>query len=143
VIINGKQRCEMLVDTRAATLLLPYRVAVDAGVNVDAAIETTTGQVGGGSKIQTQRVLLNSVRVGNLTAKDVSCGVLPANITSAQALLGMSFLSQFKFELNARSSVLSLQRVDAEATATRKKKPLPKHTVKKSVKRIPSDNPQE
>jgi predicted aspartyl protease len=123
-------------------------VAVGAGVNVDAATETTTGPIANGSKIQLKRVLLNSVRVGNLTAKNVSCGVFPADITSAKALLGMSFLGKFKFELNARASELSLQRVDAEVTATKKrKKPTPKHVVKKTVKKsateIPSDDPQE
>jgi aspartyl protease family protein len=114
------------------------------GIYVDAATEMTPAQIANGSKIQVKRVLLNSVRVGNLTAKDVSCGVLPANITSAKTLLGMSFLGQFKFDFNARASELSLQRVDAEVTATKKrKKPTPKHTVKKSVKQVPSDDPQE
>ncbi len=147
VMINGKQTCEMIVDAGASTLLLPYQVAVDAGVNVDAATETMTGRIANGSKTQVKqvkRVLLNSVRVGKFTAENVSCGVLPANSTSAKALLGMSFLGQFKFELNAGASELSLLRVDAEVTATRKKKkPTPKHTVKKSVKRVPSDDPQE
>ncbi len=144
VTINGDKTCDMVVDTVAPTLLLPYQVAVEAGVNVDAATETTPVQTADGSRVQAKHVLLKSVRVGSFTAKKVSCGVLPAKDTSAKAVLGMSFLGQFKVELNAGSSELSLLRADAEGAATRRrKKPTPKHTLKKSVKPVPSDNSQE
>ena len=55
VIINGEKACEMAVDTAAPTLLLPYDVAVGAGVKVNAATETTTIKAAGGSEIQAKR----------------------------------------------------------------------------------------
>ena len=42
VTINDVEPCEMLVDAKVATLLLPYQAAVDAGIHVDSAPETTT-----------------------------------------------------------------------------------------------------
>lgn len=144
VMINGKQTCEMIVDTGASIVLLPYQVAVDAGVNVDGATETITGQIANGAKIQLKHVMLNSVRVGKFTAENVSCGVLPANSASAKPLLGMTFLGRFKFELNANASELSLLRVDADAPAAqRKKKATPKRPVKKLARPAPSSVPQE
>ena len=142
VIINGEKACEMAVDTAAPTLLLPYDVAVGAGVKVNAATETTTIKAAGGSEIQAKRVLLKSVRVGSFTAKNVLCDVFPPRSTSAKAVLGKSFLGQFKSELNAGGSELSLARVDAELAANKKKKKsTPKHTFKKSVQPVPTDDP--
>jgi clan AA aspartic protease (TIGR02281 family) len=144
VTINGEKSCEMAVDTAAPTLLLPYEVAVGAGAKVDTTSETKTIQTADGSKVQAKRVLLRSVRVGCFTAKNVSCDVFPAKITSAKAVLGMSFLGQFKVELNAGASELALMRTDADPTpARKKKKPTPKHTLKKSVRPIPSGDAQQ
>ncbi len=142
VVINSEKACEMAVDTAAPTLLLPYDVAVGAGVKVNPATETTTIQTAGGSQIQAKRVLLTSVRVGSFTAKNVLCDVFPPRSTSARAVLGKSFLGQFKGELNAGGSELSLARVDAEVTRhSKKKKSTPKHTLKTSVQPVPTDNP--
>jgi hypothetical protein len=152
VEINGKQKCEMMVDTTAATLMLPYQMAVDASVPVDfptatkPAFASTTkpARKDFGSTSEPKHVLLSSVRVGSITLKNVSCGVYPADMRTAKAVLGLSFLGQFKYEVNAVASELSLVRVDAEAVATHKtKKSTRKHPVKKAATHVPSDVPQE
>jgi aspartyl protease family protein len=144
VELNGKQKCDMIVDTKAATMMLPYQMAVDAGVPVDAEATTKRSRKDAGSKSEPKRVLLSSVRVGSITLKNVSCGVYPANARTAKAVLGLSFLGQFKYELNAVASELSLVRVDGEATVAHKtKKSTRKHIVKRSPAQIPSDEPQE
>jgi aspartyl protease family protein len=144
VTINGEKTCDMVVDATAPTVLLPYQTALDAGLKVDAPTETPAKSADVFSKTPPTPVILKSVRVGSFTAKNVACGVLPAKNTSAKAVLGMSFLGQFKFEISAGGSELSLLSVDGEpATTKRKKKPAPKHVHKKSVNPAPSDNPQE
>jgi len=145
VEINGKQKCDMIVDTKAATLMLPYQMAVDAGVPVDAEVTTKRSRKDAGSnKSEPKRVLLSSVRVGSITLKNISCGVYPANVRTAKPVLGLSFLGQFKYELNVVASELSLVRVDGEAAVTHKaKKSTRKHIAKRSPAHIPSDEPQE
>jgi len=140
-MLNGEKTCEMAVDTAAPTLLLPYEVAVGAGVKVDAATEATTVRAADGSQVRVKRVRLKSVRVGSFAAKNVLCDVFPAKSTSVKAVLGKSFLGQFKGELNAGGSDLSLARVDADVAPNKKKKSTPKHALQKSVQPVPSGDP--
>jgi predicted aspartyl protease len=51
--------------------------------------------------------MLDSVRVGRFTAHNVECTVFPAGVDKAPPLLGMSFLSRFKVQLNGGEMVLS------------------------------------
>jgi gag-polyprotein putative aspartyl protease len=139
VVINDDTICELVVDPAARATVLPYRVAVDAGVKVDAAPETTT-RTADGSEAPAKRVLLKSVRVGSFAAKNVVCHVLAAENTTAKGVLGSSFLKQFKSELNAGGTELSLRRSDAAATTHKKKKT--KHTSKKSSDSDSSDAQQ-
>ena len=141
VMINGNQKCDMIVDAAAPNLVLPYQVAVDAGVNVDAATEKTT-VIADGSEMEAKRVSLKSVSVGSFTVKNVRCDVLPAKDTSSKARLGKSFLSRFKFTVNAGGSELSLVRAGAEK-ATRRKKPALKHTHKSSAQPVESNDSGE
>ncbi len=125
VVINEETICELVVDPAAAGIVLPHRVAVDAGIKVDAD--------------QAQRVLLKSVRVGSFGARNVVCQVLPAENTTAKGMLGSTFLKQFKSELTADGKELLLQR--SEAATTHKKKRTPaKRTSKKSSDSAPSDS---
>jgi clan AA aspartic protease (TIGR02281 family) len=141
VTINDIEPCEMLVDAKVATLRLPHQMAVDAGIHVDTARETSTVVLADGSKVEAKRVQLKSVRVGSFAVKNVSCDILPASNTTAQATLGLSFLSRFKYEIKAATSELSLAR--ANATSRHKKKSTTKHTLKKSSTTTPSEEPTE
>ena len=138
VVINEDTICELVVDPSASAIVLPYRLAVDAGVHVDAAPKATA-QVADGSEAQAKRVVLKSVQVGSFAAKNVVCHVLPAENTTTKGVLGSSFLKQFKSELNAGGTELSLRRSDAGTTHKKKKT---KHTSKKSSDSDPSDAQQ-
>jgi clan AA aspartic protease (TIGR02281 family) len=142
VAINGDVICEMLVDSATPSLLLPHQTAVDAGVKVNEKAETTPFQTADGSEVQAHHAVLKSVRVGSFTAHNVACGVLPASSKSTKAVLGKSFLGQFKGKVDSLSGELSLARADAEGGSRRHKKPAAKHT-RKSSKPAQSDEPQE
>ncbi len=143
VTINDVEPCEMLVDAKVATLLLPHQVAVDAGIHVDTAPETTTVVLADGTKVEAKHVNLKSVCVGSFTVKNVACDILPATKTTAQATLGLSFLRHFKYDINAATSELSLTRADAHTAGTHKRKRSSKHTLKKSSTTTPSDEPTQ
>lgn len=142
VAINGDVLCDMLVDSAAATVLLPHQTAIDAGLKVDDAAATTPFQAADGSEVQAHRAVLKTVRVGSFTARNVACGVLPASSKSAKGVLGKSFLGQFKGKIDSLSGELSLVRADAEGGTRSHKKPV-RHTRKKSSKSAQSDEPQE
>jgi clan AA aspartic protease (TIGR02281 family) len=144
VAINGDVLCEMLVDSAAPSLLLPHQMAVDAGVKVNEAAETIPFQTADGSEVQARHVVLKSVRVGSFLARNVACGVLPDSNKTAKAVLGKTFLGQFKGNVDSSSGELSLVRADTSAASTRhRKKPVTKHSLKKSNKPAQSDEPQE
>jgi hypothetical protein len=70
--------------------------------------------------------------------------VLPDSNKTAKAVLGKTFLGQFKGNVDSSSGELSLVRADTSAASTRhRKKPVTKHSLKKSNKPAQSDEPQE
>jgi clan AA aspartic protease (TIGR02281 family) len=142
VAINGDVICNMVVDSAATALLLPHQAAIDAGVKVDDAAETTPFPGPDGSEIQAHKAVLKTVRVGSFMARNVACGVLPASSKSTKAVLGKSFLGQFKGKVDS-SGELSLVRADAEGGTRHRKRPVAKHTLRKSSRAAQSDEPQE
>jgi clan AA aspartic protease (TIGR02281 family) len=129
VTINDHTTLDMIVDAGATALLLPHKVALDAGIKLDGIAKTTELPMADGTKVTVTQVVLKSVRVGAFTAPNVACNVLPAKGVSDKAVLGMSFLGQFKFQINAGTSELQFFRIDTETASTQKKK-TSKHTKK-------------
>jgi clan AA aspartic protease (TIGR02281 family) len=128
VVINGKQPEEMIVDTGANSVVLPYKVAVECGAKPDESAQTVTATVADGSKVKSKLVLLDSVRVGEFTAERVECVVLPPQAKNAPTLLGMTFLSRFNFSINGTELVLS--KIEGEAAGKAKKTRASKSTRK-------------
>jgi aspartyl protease family protein len=138
VVINGKHVHDMMIDTGASSIAIPYKVAMDCGLNVDESSLTVTGTIADGSKVKSKLVILDSVRVGKFSAENVECMVFPPEAKDAPLLLGMSFLGRFNFSMNGSEMVLS--KIDAETPATAKpKKPATRHTTKRPTRRTGSN----
>jgi len=144
VVIDGEHTQEMIVDSGASLLTLPYRMAVDCGIKISDADPPITLVIADGSRISGRMKTLESVRVGSFVATDVECAVLGPEAVQAAPLLGMSFLGKFKFELNAQASELSLVRVDSEEGASRDaKRKSPAKTGSASKKDAADEKPPE
>lgn len=115
VVIDGEHTHEMIVDTGASLISLPHALAKECGIEVTEADRPITLIIADGTKISGRLKKLDSVRVGKFTVNDVECAVLGPEATEATPLLGMSFLGQFKFELNSQASELSLMQIDEES----------------------------
>ncbi|HEV3299866.1 MAG TPA: TIGR02281 family clan AA aspartic protease [Planctomycetaceae bacterium] len=124
VVINGKAPQEMIVDTGASSVVLPYDVAIECGVKPDESTATVISTVADGSKVKSKLVLLDSVRIGKFTAEHVECVVLPPGEKNAAALLGMTYLSRFDFSINGTELVLS--KIEGDHTPVKSKKPASK-----------------
>jgi len=111
VNLNGKHTTEMIVDSGASAVTLPWRTASQFGLQPrpdDPKIDLTLAD---GRKIQGQLINAKSIRVGKFTVENVTCVVLGPDAPNAEALLGMTFLGNFKVELNAAESSLSMVKI--------------------------------
>lgn len=133
VVINGNHTHEMVVDTGASSVVLPHNEAVEFGVRVDDSLPTAMAIIADGSKVKSKIATLDTVRVGQFTAHDVRCLVLPENARNAPSLLGMTFLGKFDFAINGTELVLS--KVDSEHASSKPKKTRPSKTSKKTSTR--------
>jgi aspartyl protease family protein len=111
VVLNGQYVQEMVVDSGASIISLPFKIAMEAGIKPTADDPDIALTVADGRQIRGKLVKLKSVRVGQFLAEDVEAAVMDVSGPGAEPLLGMSFLGRYKFELSAQASRLSLLRV--------------------------------
>jgi len=126
VAINGKPVEKMVVDSGATTISISTDMAKKLGIELKSTDPDITVGLADGRRIPAKLTRLETVRVGKFTADNVECVVLGEEATEAPPLLGMSFLGQFKFELDAAQSQLKMVKVDsgepAPSTKVKKKK---------------------
>lgn len=113
VMINDKHKNRMIVDSGASTLSISDKMARGMGIKADAGGTPVRVSLADGRTVPGTMVKLDSVKVGKFTVQNVECCVLGADAPDAPPLLGMSFLGQFKFEVDANQAELKLLKVDS------------------------------
>ena len=108
VVIDGQHTQEMVVDSGASLISLPPQVAAQCGIQASPSDPTIILGLADGSQIPGKLVTIKSVRVGRFTVENVECAILGAQAVNAEPLLGMSFLENFKFEIDAQNSTMTL-----------------------------------
>jgi predicted aspartyl protease len=73
--------------------------------------------------VEARLVIAKSVRVGKFAVENVECTVLPAELTNAPPLLGMTFLGNYNCRLNTEAGTMTLTKVSVPGTPTAKRKP--------------------
>jgi aspartyl protease family protein len=121
VTVNGKHKKRMIVDSGANTLSLPDKMVRDMGIETRSAGVPVTVSLADGREVPATLIKLDSIRVGKFTVDDVECCVLGPEAPDAPPLLGMSFLGQFKFEVDAQQAELKLVKVDSGEPAPKEK----------------------
>ncbi len=132
VVVNGDHVVDMVVDTGASSLVLPYKTAMECGVKIDSTAMPVQMIVASGTKFKSKLVTLDSVKVGQFSAQKVECVVLPPEATNAPILLGMTFLGRFNFSFNGTELVLS--KIDGEHAAADRKSGRSGKNSKKKVR---------
>jgi aspartyl protease family protein len=123
VVINGKHTAEMVVDSGASLISLPLKMAVEFGLEPKPEDRPILITIADGSTITGHLKTIPSVRVGAFTLENVECAVLGADAVNAEPLLGMSYLGQFQFQLDAAEGTLGMTEIgDGNASEDRKKK---------------------
>ncbi len=116
VVIDGEHSAEMIVDSGASLMTLPLSTARELDVEPDSTDPEIQLKIANGDVITARLIVIPEVRVGKFVVEDVECAVLGADATDAVPLLGMSYLGNFKFELNAAESTLKLVNVESKDT---------------------------
>ena len=130
VMVNGKHSKRMIVDSGANVISLPDKMVRDMGIESVSSGTPIRVSLADGREVPATLIKLASVRVGKFTVEDVECCVLGREAPDAPPLLGMSFLGQFKFEVDAQQAELKLVKVDSGEPPP-KEKTGPKSKMKK------------
>jgi clan AA aspartic protease (TIGR02281 family) len=117
VLIDGKHTKEMVVDSGATAISLPFALAKEMGLEPESGDRKVRVSLADGSEVEGFLKSIPSVRVGKFTVEDVECIVLSPAAVKAPPLLGMSFLGNFKFEIDKDKAELKMVKIDQDATA--------------------------
>jgi clan AA aspartic protease (TIGR02281 family) len=110
-VVIGKHQQEMMVDSGASMISLPYALADKLGLKPSQGDPKITLQLADGREIEGHRKVIPSVRVGKFTVEKVECAVLGEDAVNAEPLLGMSFLGHFKFEVDSDAKTLTMVKI--------------------------------
>lgn len=94
-----------LVDTGSDEISIPYSEAIRIGLPVFEGPRTESTTASG--TVGVYKMKLDSVRVGNVTVKDVAAHVSESDLGVPFVLLGMSFLSRVKVSLQNGKILIS------------------------------------
>jgi clan AA aspartic protease (TIGR02281 family) len=114
-VVVGDQSVPMVLDSGASLISLPAETAAKLGITVPANAARMQLVLADGRTIGAHRVVLPSVRVGQFEAKDVEAAVLEPVAVNAEPLLGMSYLGNFRFEIDTAGRSLKMLRVGDES----------------------------
>ncbi len=123
VVINGKHTKEMVVDSGSTSISLPFNMAKEMGIEVVSSDTKVRVVLADGREVPGYLKTLSSVRVGKFVVEDVECIVLDEVAIKATPLLGMSFLGNFKFEVDKARSILKMVKIDSETGSAAKREP--------------------
>jgi len=115
VVINGEHQQQMVLDSGASVISLPGSIAAKCGIEVDSSAPRIQLTLADNSVISGRLVTIAQVRVGKFIVENVECAVLGPEAINAPPLLGMSFLGNFKFEVDANDQSLRMIKVASDA----------------------------
>jgi len=113
VVINGRGKARLLLDTGASMITLSQNAASRLGLNYMDAPKITFSTAGG--MVEMPLIALDSVAVEGASASLVETAINPMDMgQDIDGLLGMSFLSNFKFEIDQIHARLVLRPLTIE-----------------------------
>ena len=116
VMLNNSVKAVLDVDTGASIIVLSRKIGEALGVNLaDKKKGITSLQLAGGKNVNAKVIILDSVMVGDVEAKDIVAAVLleeygDKNINDG--LLGMSFLNKFNMKIDLQKRKMTLIKTD-------------------------------
>ena len=113
-LVNKKIKAKFLLDTGASIVLLSNRIAEQLGIDIYGdEKDSIEVQMADGSKVAARYIVLDSISVEGVEAKNVEAVVLEEDteIDVRDGLLGMSFLNKFNFQIDSVKQKLILKKL--------------------------------
>jgi clan AA aspartic protease (TIGR02281 family) len=121
VVINGKHTKEFVVSSGSAYIGIPFTMAKEMGLEPIGSDQEISLVMADGRELPGYLKKATSIRVGKFVVEDVEVVVLDQQAIAANPVLGMSFLGNFKFELDKARAALKMVKIDAEVQGAPKK----------------------
>ena len=114
VKLNDKVNAKMVLDTGSSLVMITKNVALKLGINLSSVVKPDMkAQVADGRQVNARRVILETMEVQGVVAKNVEAAVLlddAGGFGFGDGLLGMSFLNRFNFKVDQKAKKLILER---------------------------------
>jgi clan AA aspartic protease (TIGR02281 family) len=107
-LINGSTKVNLMVDTGASMVILSDRLGDLLGVNNNQNLPAMNFSTAGGT-IQSPLFILDSLKIGNAEVFGVEASTNPNFNGDVDGLLGMSFLGEFKLEMDRENFTMLLK----------------------------------
>jgi hypothetical protein len=107
VTINDSVKEDMVLESTAPYCTITADVAAKLGIQPTAS-DPVAHVSAGGQMFDARVVVLKSVQLGDFTATNVPCAVLPAAAKSARNILGKSLMHLFTYHLDLPNGTLHL-----------------------------------
>jgi clan AA aspartic protease (TIGR02281 family) len=113
-VINGTVKVDMIWDSGADDVVLSANTAKELGIRFTDQDPTLEVGTAGSDTIKAHEAMLDSIRLGGFTMRNVRCIVLPNNPSGhVDDLLGDTFQTHFVSRMDQRSHELQLTPVDS------------------------------
>ncbi len=114
VTLNNKIKAKMILDTGASAEIITRKIADDLKINLKKVEPDINLSVADGRQISAKRIILESVEVQGVEAKNVEGAILledAGKLGFGDGLLGMSFLKRFNFKVDQKEKKLILEKL--------------------------------
>lgn len=117
-LLNKSVEAALILDTGASSVLLSKRIGRDLGVETAGLKRGIIRKVfmADGSQVEARLIVLDSIDVGGVEARNVQAAVLLNKDMPYDGLLGRSFLNKFNFEIDAVNKKLILKKAKPQNT---------------------------
>ena len=113
-VINGKVNVTLILDTGADVVVLSRKIGEALGVDLSNTNEMTEFHLTGDRRAKARMVILDSITVNGIEAKNVQAGILldeNSGLMLRDGLLGMTYLKHFNFKIDRNTMKLILDRI--------------------------------
>jgi aspartyl protease family protein len=110
--VIGLEPVKMLIDSGASIVLIPRELAEQLKIKPADDAKDMTLRTADGRRIAAKQIFLPRLRVGQFEVENVEAALLETAIDGTRPLLGLSFLSKFRFEIDSAQKKLTLLKIN-------------------------------
>ncbi|MBN1913743.1 MAG: retroviral-like aspartic protease family protein [Candidatus Omnitrophica bacterium] len=115
VLLNNRVGASLVIDTGASLVVLLHKTAEKLGLVFGEREKKLQMQLVDGRKIDARYIILDSIKIQDMEAREVEAAVLLEDIDDPSlndGLLGMSFFKKFNFKIDQKNKKLILEKIE-------------------------------